>query len=80
MPASTMTTKGQVTIPKPIRDAMGVGPGDRVRFTRRPDGVIVVEPETLDVRTLEGMFRDRVATPVSLEDMDRAIAEAVSDQ
>ncbi len=77
MPASTITTKGQVTIPKPIRDAMGVSPGDRVRFTRRADGVVVIEPETVDLRSLKGLFRDRVGEPVSLEDMERAIADAV---
>ena len=77
MAASTMTSKGQVTIPKSIRNTLGVGPGDRIRFVQQ-DGVVVVEPETIDVRSLRGLFADRVRRPVSIEEMDRAIAEAVS--
>jgi len=77
MPATTITSKGQVTIPKAIRQAMGLRPGDRVRFLRREDGTVVVEPETVDVRTLEGMLKDKVERPVTLEEMDEAIARAV---
>ena len=44
---STVTTKGQVTIPKPIRDAMGIGPNDRVAFIREGDRVILQPLRTL---------------------------------
>jgi AbrB family looped-hinge helix DNA binding protein len=77
MPASTLTSKGQVTIPKPIRDALGVRPGDRVRFVRLDNGTVVVEPETVDVRSLQGMFKHRVKRRISVEEMDEAIAKAV---
>lgn len=40
MPRRTMTSKGRVTIPKPVRDALGLRPGDRIDFDVR-DGVIV---------------------------------------
>jgi len=79
MPTSTVTTKGQVTIPKAIREAIGVGPGDRVRFLRRDDGVVVIEPETVEVLSLKGLFEDRVTRPVSLEEMDDAIAGAAAE-
>jgi len=79
MPATTITSKGQVTIPKPIRQAMGVGPGDRVRFMRDEDGVVTVEPETIDLRTLNGMFRGRVSRCVTFEEMDAGIAGAVAE-
>ncbi len=40
---STMvTTKGQVTIPKPVRDRLGIAPGDAVDFTMAPDGRLVL--------------------------------------
>lgn len=46
---ATVTEKGQVTIPKPIRDRLGVPSGGKVRFRMRYDGVIVVErPTTVD--------------------------------
>ena len=44
---STVTTKGQVTIPKPIRDAMGIGPNDRVAFIREGERVLLQPLRTL---------------------------------
>ncbi len=53
---STVTAKGQVTIPKPIRDAMGIGPNDRVAFIREGERVLL-QP----LRTLKA-FRGAVKT------------------
>jgi AbrB family looped-hinge helix DNA binding protein len=41
---TTMTTKGQVTIPKPIRDFLGLAPGSQVEFEYGPDGQVVLRP------------------------------------
>jgi antitoxin PrlF len=41
--ATTITRKGQVTIPKPVRDHLGIGPGSQVAFRRAADGSIVIE-------------------------------------
>jgi antitoxin PrlF len=38
--ATTVTSKGQVTIPKPVRDHLGIGPGSQIAFRRAPDGSI----------------------------------------
>ncbi|EAX48957.1 transcriptional regulator, AbrB family [Thermosinus carboxydivorans Nor1] len=43
---ATVTEKGQVTIPKPVRDYLGVPNGGKVRFRVRYDGVVVVERPT----------------------------------
>lgn len=40
--ATTVTSKGQVTIPKPVRDLLGIKPGNRVDFERAPDGRVVL--------------------------------------
>lgn len=40
--AATVTSKGQVTIPKPVRDLLGIKPGNRVDFERAPDGRVVL--------------------------------------
>jgi antitoxin PrlF len=40
--AATVTRKGQITIPKPVRDLLGIGPGSVVEFRRAPDGSIVL--------------------------------------
>ncbi len=41
--ATTVTSKGQVTIPKPVRDYLGIEPGSAVNFRRAEDGSIVIE-------------------------------------
>lgn len=40
---ATVTRKGQVTIPKPIRDQVGISNGGKVRFRLRYDGMVVME-------------------------------------
>ena len=77
MPAATVTSKGQITIPKAIRELLGVRPGDRVVFVRRPAGEVVVEAETVDVRSLRGMLGHDGPT-VTVEEMNEAIAKAAS--
>ena len=42
--ATTVTAKGQVTIPKPVRDFLGIGPGSVVDFKRAADGSVVLVP------------------------------------
>ena len=41
---TTVTTKGQVTIPKPIRDFLGLAPGSQVVFEYGPSGEVVLKP------------------------------------
>ncbi len=77
MAAATVTSKGQITIPKAIRDLLGVKPGDRVVFIRQPDGRVVVEGETVDVRSLRGMLKHR-GNSVSIDEMNETIARAAS--
>lgn len=77
MPAATVTSKGQITLPKEIRVRLRLEEGDRVAFRERPDGSIVLEPETLDLLSLEGRIRPRVRG-VSLDDMDAAVRRAVT--
>ena len=73
MPTSTITSKGQLTTPEAIREALGVQPGDRVTFRQDHDGRVIVEAATVDLRTLRGMIRTDVRG-VTLEDMEDAIA------
>ena len=72
MPAARITSKGQITLPKEVRDALGVEPGDRVAFRIQEDGAVVVEPETLDIRSLRGRLVPR-RRGVTLEEMDATI-------
>jgi len=72
MPSATLTSKGQITIPKVVRDELGLRVGDRVAFRVLEDGRVIVEPETIDLRDLRGILRPR-RTGVTLADMDDAI-------
>ena len=59
MPSAAITTKSQITLPKEIRDKLGVKPGDRVAFREDAEGRIVVEAETLDLQSLFGALKPR---------------------
>jgi antitoxin PrlF len=50
MAIATVTSKGQTTIPKSVRDAAGLQAGDRIHFTVLPDGTIIVRVKTRSVR------------------------------
>ncbi len=75
MPASLITSKGQTTIPKEIRDHLNLHPGDRVDFVIRENGKVVIEPATLDVKELEGILYKPGRKTVSIEEMGKAIKE-----
>ena len=74
MPTATMTTKGQVTIPKEIREHLKIDTGDRLSFVVQEDGSVVVKPLTRDVRELGGLLRRPEQRSVSLREMDEGIA------
>ena len=77
MPTATVTTKGQITIPKEVRDALGVSAGDRVEFVAQGKGVYRVVAATRDVSHLKGLV-PRPPRPVTIEAMNRAVAKAAS--
>lgn len=72
MPSATMTSKGQITVPKDVRTALGVGPGDRLAFRIAADGTVTVEAETVDLRSLRGSVKSRVHG-VTLDEMNDII-------
>ncbi len=74
MATSTLTSKGQTTIPKEIRERLGLKPGDKIDFVTGPDGQVVIRPRTLHVRDLYGILKPGTGKVVSLEEMDEAIA------
>lgn len=72
MALSTLTTKGQITIPKPIRDYLNVDSGDKIEFIIDDEGQVIMAAKTLSVRDLAGMVRSKKS--ISVEDMNEAIA------
>ena len=78
MPAATLTSKGQITIPQAVRVALGLHAGTRVDFVPVADGFMIV-PLRDEAATLKGRFAGRVARPVSLAAMDQAIAAQAAE-
>jgi AbrB family looped-hinge helix DNA binding protein len=79
MATATLTSKGQLTLPKSVRERMGLDSGDRVEFVEVADGVFNIVAATRDVRELRGMI-SKPKDAVSLDDMNRAIARRASRQ
>ena len=77
MVESTITSKGQTTLPKPVREALGVRPGDRVRYIILDDGVRIIPMRP--IARLFGMLKYE-GPPKTLEDIERAIAEGASEE
>ena len=73
----TLTSKGQLTIPRAMRDALGLAPGARLQASVDPQGRLVLVPSRYEP---EDLFRHRpnVSRVMSMEQMDEAIASAVS--
>jgi antitoxin PrlF len=75
---ATITSKGQVTIPKPVRDALHLEAGDRLEFLVEADGSIRAIPVTGSVTDLKGILPPP-ARALSLEEMDAAIVAGAAD-
>lgn len=75
MSTATVTSKGQITIPAAVRSSLGVDSGDRIEFVQIAPGRFEVIAATLPISGLKGIL-PRPAKPVSIEDMNAAIAAA----
>jgi AbrB family looped-hinge helix DNA binding protein len=77
MSTATLTSKGQITLPQTVRQALGVEVGDKVDFVADAKGGFRVVALRHDVRGLRGRFAGRNAAPVSVQAMADAVqAEA----
>ncbi len=74
MTEATLTSKGQITIPKAVRDALGLSAGDRVEFVGTDNG-FVMAPVKRDLAALCGMFKGRRTKPATLEEIKVAVSE-----
>ena len=72
MATATISSKGQVTLPREVRATLGVSAGDRLDFIRLEDGTYAIVPASYSVRALKGLLPRREKA-VSLEQMDAAI-------
>ncbi len=78
MAVATVTSKGQLTIPKDVRDDMGLVEGVRVVFTRTAGGDYVLSRQGKKIGDLLGIL-SYAGAPVSVDEMDEAIAAAAAE-
>jgi AbrB family looped-hinge helix DNA binding protein len=75
MATATVTSKGQITIPSQVRNAMGLEAGDRVEFVEQGKGQFAIVAATRSVQELKGRFQSKRRKPVTIEEMNAAIAK-----
>ena len=68
---ATLTSKGQTTIPKEIRDELGMKPGDRITFTLMPDATVVMRMKSKRLSELAGTLHKKGRKPVPVEQLSR---------
>ena len=73
MPSSTVTAKGQTTIPKEIRDHLKLRAGNRIDYIVDEDGRVVLEPATYDIRDLHGLLHRAGRKALTVEQMNRVV-------
>ncbi len=78
MPTATMTSKGQVTIPVEVREALNLKPGDRIDLFRDRAGRFVLSPRTSSIRDLEGCVPKLDYVP-TIEELNEAVAAAAAE-
>ncbi len=79
MSTATMTSKGQITIPKEIREELNLSAGSKVMFVRLLSGEVRMIARTGSIRDLAGMLYDPDGPRLTIEEMDEAIGAAVME-
>lgn len=74
MPIATVTSKGQVTIPKEVRRVLKVEEGDRIDFIVEETNRVVLRKPSRSLLSLKGLLRRKGQKAVTVEEMNQAIA------
>ena len=77
MPTATLTSKGQITLPRRVREHLRVQVGDTVDFVIGADGEVRVRSGDVEVSALKGLLRQPGRRAVTLDEMDRAIRRSI---
>lgn len=79
MTSATITTKGQVTIPKEIRDYLNLDTGSKVDFVIDENGIVKLIPLNVPIESLSGILHRKGMKSATLEEMEQTISEGASD-
>ena len=80
MASATITTKGQVTIPKEIRDYLHLDTGSKVDFVIDENGRVKLIPLNVSIKNLSGILHKKGMIAATLEEMEQTISEGASEQ
>lgn len=69
--SATLTSKGQTTIPKEIRESLGMKPGDQMTFTLMPDATVTMRVKSKSVTALAGVLQKKGRKAVPVEQLSR---------
>lgn len=69
MSTSTITSKGQTTIPKDIREGLGLHAKDQIQFTMLPDKTVIFRVKKRDINELYGLLHDETRETIPLDKM-----------
>lgn len=79
MSLATMTSKGQVTIPKTVRDSLRLNSGDRIDFVLTGQGEVVLRPVTKRVDDVYGRLHRPGRKPLSVREMDALVKAKIGE-
>lgn len=72
---ATISPKGQVTIPKEMREALDLRPGDQLIYSV-VDGEVIITPKNVDFKDLAGLLGSPPNGPATLDEIDAAVLKA----
>ncbi|MDO1582050.1 AbrB/MazE/SpoVT family DNA-binding domain-containing protein [Rhizobium oryzicola] len=75
---ATLSSKGQVTIPKEMREALKLRPGDTLVYCLI-DGEVIMTPKNIDLKDLVGLLGEPPGGPATLEEIEDAAVKAAAD-
>jgi antitoxin PrlF len=79
VPSATITSKGQITLPRQVREHLHVSEGDRVDFLIDAEGEVRLRPIGRSVRELAGLLRRPDRPAVTLEQMNEGMAASIAE-
>ena len=77
MPTAKVTSKGQITLPKEIREHLKVDAGDHLNIHVQADGTVVITPK-IDIRDLKGIVNTH-GIHLTIEEINEVISQMGSD-
>ncbi len=78
MPLATLTSKGQTTIPKKVRERLNLKPGDRIDFVIEGDRVYL-RPINRSVQRLSGMLHKPGMPTLTIEEIEESVQQAAAE-